>query len=347
MKIECYSDAAAFERLRDEWDELLHHAVTDSIFLTADFQKTWWHHFGSGQLCIIAAREENGELVGIMPLFVAAPRTLALVGCVDVADYLDIIVRKSDASSSLSTDSLVITGRETAVYAALLDTLMGPAFPHWDRIQLCTLPSSSPTNSVLKRLAEERGLKTTRQLHDVAPLIELPSTWDEYLERVDKKQRHEIRRKLRRMEEAGGRWEAVRSGQDLGRAVVDFVELHKKSQPDKHLFMDERMQGFFSDLALALGRHGWVQLEFLEFGGERAAALYNLIYNNRVLVYNSGYDPARYASYSPGTSLFAASIRQAIAAQRTVFDFMRGAEEYKYRFGAKRTEVYELILERA
>ncbi len=332
MRIECYSDAAAFDRLHDEWDELLHESVTDSIFLSAEFQRTWWRHLGSGELCIITVREDDGRLVGIMPLFKESQGKFSLVGCVDVSDYLDIIVIKD---------------RESAIYSALLDTLMGSAFPQWDRIRLCTLPSSSPTNSLLKKLADERGLKTSWQLHDVSPLIELPSTWEEYLDRIDKKQRHEIRRKLRRVEEAGGRWTVVSSGHELERAVVDFIELHKKSMPDKHLFMDERMQGFFVDLALVLERRGWVQLEFLEIGGERAAGLFNLVYNNRLMVYNSGYDPAKYGAYSPGMTLLAESIRGAIAAGRTHFDLLRGAEEYKYRFGARNTEVNELDLNRA
>jgi CelD/BcsL family acetyltransferase involved in cellulose biosynthesis len=40
--------------------------------------------------------------------------------------------------------------------------------------------------------------------------------------------------------------------------------------------------------------------------------------------------------------LTAKAIEHAIANGRSTFDFLRGREEYKYRFGAKDTRVYRL-----
>jgi CelD/BcsL family acetyltransferase involved in cellulose biosynthesis len=108
--------------------------------------------------------------------------------------------------------------------------------------------------------------------------------------------------------------------------------------------MDGRMQGFFLDMARCLQSRGWLQLCFLEIEGARAATILNFVYQNDVLVYNSGYDPVKYGPYSPGIVLFAFSLQDAIAAKRRRFDFLRGDEEYKYRFGAHNTNVYELHL---
>ena len=342
MRIEWFTDESAFDRLKPEWNDLLHRSVSDTLFLTWEWQTTWWRNLGSGALRIITVREDDGTLIGILPLFQdAAPDgvpsdtntvvTLSLVGCVDVSDYLD---------------GMVARGYEASVYPAFLNALARPDFPTWDHIQLCTLPSASPTNTQFKALAEACGFQVEWRVHDVSPLIELPPTWDAYLAILDKKQRHEIRRKLRRIEEANGRWVAIRAGQELDAAVADFVRLHQKSQPDKHAFMDARMQQFFIEMARTCAAHDWLQLEFLEIGGERAAAVFNFVYGDEVLVYNSGYDAQKYAMLSVGMTLFALSIRQAIAAQRRVYDFLRGDEEYKYRFGAKNTNVYELHLRR-
>ena len=335
MKIEWFTDVSAFDTLKAEWNNLLQVSAIDTLFITHEWQTTWWRNLGSGELRIITFREDDGTLIGIAPLFAEKGSDgsiyLSLVGCVDVSDYLDLLVTK---------------GCEERVYAALLDTLARPDFPAWDSLGLCTLPAASPANTMLKSMAEARGLRVDHHLHDVAPMIELPETWDAYLETLDKKQRHEVRRKLRRVEEAKTRWYIIDSADALDQATADFVELHKKSRPDKNLFMDARMQTFFAEAAHAMFAQGWLQLLFLEVDGARAAALWNFVYNNDILVYNSGYDPVKYGALSPGSVLFAHSIQDAIAAKRRRYDFLRGNEEYKYRFGAKDQQVFELRIGR-
>jgi CelD/BcsL family acetyltransferase involved in cellulose biosynthesis len=106
--------------------------------------------------------------------------------------------------------------------------------------------------------------------------------------------------------------------------------------------MTAQMEKFFLEICRRLLPTGWLQLQFLEVENVRAAAMLNFIYRNKVLVYNSGYDPEKYGQFSPGIILNARSIQDAIAAKRAVFDFLRGDEEYKYRFGAQNTHVYEL-----
>lgn len=335
MQIQWFNEPEIFARLEREWNTLLTHSITDTIFLTHEWQRMWWECLGEGELCLITLRQDDGTLVGIAPLFVetasTGERALALVGCVDVSDYLDVIVAREHTQ---------------AVYAALLDTLLRDDFPHWDWLHLCNLPAASPTNTQLKTLAEARGLTVQHGVRDVAPILELPATWEAYLESLDKKQRHEIRRKLRRVQETQPRWYTIDRAADLDQAVADFIELHKKSRPDKNVFMDARMRGFFAQMARTLFAHDWLQLSFLQIHNARAAAILNFVYNNDVLVYNSGYDPVQYGAYSPGIVLFAYSIQDAIAAGRRRYDFLRGNEEYKYRLGARDTLVMELHLHR-
>ncbi|MBM3128964.1 MAG: GNAT family N-acetyltransferase [Chloroflexi bacterium] len=335
MKIEWFTDAAIFDALEPEWNALLARSASDTIFSTNEWQRTWWRHWGTGDLRVITLREDDGPLLGIAPLFAETEsdgaRVLTLVGCVDVSDYLDLIVAR---------------GAEERVYAALLDTLARADFPAWECLRLCTLPAASPANAQLKSLAKARGWRVQHHLHDVAPWIDLPETWDAYLETLDKKQRHEVRRKLRRVEEAQARWYTIDAADALAQAVADFIELHKQSRPDKNVFMDARMREFFGAMARVLFARGWLQLSFLEIAGARAAAIMNFVYRNDIMVYNSGYDPVQYGAYSPGIVLFARSIQDAVAAQRRRYDFLRGNEEYKYRFGARDAQVMELQISR-
>jgi CelD/BcsL family acetyltransferase involved in cellulose biosynthesis len=116
------------------------------------------------------------------------------------------------------------------------------------------------------------------------------------------------------------------------------------STPEKDAFMDPRMQEFFLEVAQILQQEGWLQLTFVEMEGQKSATLLNFDYNDAILVYNSGYDPGSFRHLSPGIIVTAMCIENAIKLGRQRFDFLRGSEEYKYRFGAQDTTVRRLLI---
>ena len=335
MKTQVHTDAAGFAALRQEWNPLLRNSISDTIFLTWEWQSTWWEHLGDGELYLIAVRD-GGHLSGIAPLYLTTPddgpSDLSIVGCRDVSDYLDLIAA---------------SGQEEKFYGALLDWLESDEAPAWDLADLCNIPAASPTHSLLAEMAAARGYQVQTEVEDVCPIIPLPATWDEYLSSLSKKQRHEIRRKIRRAEGSGQiNWYIVTEERDLAAEMAAFIELHQKSHVDKDEFMDAQMKGFFHAVAQVLHEAGWLQLALMEVNGEKAATMLNFDYRDSILVYNSGYDPQKYARLSPGIVLLSYCIQWAIELGRAEFDFLRGDEEYKYRFGAQPTEIYRLLIER-
>jgi CelD/BcsL family acetyltransferase involved in cellulose biosynthesis len=336
VKIKTYTELSGFDALAGEWNDLLKRSAFNTLFLTWEWQRTWWEHLGEGDLFLITMRDDEGHLTGIAPLYrtVSAngERKLSIVGCVDVSDYLDIIVAQ---------------GREKEVYGALLDYLDSDEMVGWDSAELCNVPEISPAHQALAEIAVEHGYEFRTIVEDVCPVIDLPATWDEYLASLDKKQRHEIRRKMRRIErEADVNWYIVDQDRNLSEEIEAFIELHQKSSADKDDFMDKQMKGFFRAVAHVLQPPGWLQLAFIEVDGKKAASMLNFDYEDAILVYNSGYDPQRHAHLSSGIVLLAYCIQHAIELGRARFDFLRGDEPYKYRFGAKETKVYRLVIAR-
>ncbi|MBI3913298.1 MAG: GNAT family N-acetyltransferase [Chloroflexi bacterium] len=330
MKTQIDIDSQAFQNFEADWNALLAQSASDSLFSTWEWQTTWWEHLGQGELRLISFRDDAGALLGIAPLFWHDSQ-LALVGCVDVSDYLDLIVAR---------------GHEPEVYAALLDVLASADFAAAQRAHFCNLPAASPLLAQFEPIARARGWRVNARQEDVAPFIELPASWDAYLESLDKKQRHEMRRKLRRVAEVEHRWFTLPRDAAAAPAVRDFIELHKRSRPDKNVFMDERMQNFFSAMAELMHARGWLELSFLQIQNQPAAAIFSFVYNNVMLVYNSGYDPQNFGAWSPGVVLFAFSIQDAIAARRRVYDLLQGNEAYKYRLGARDQKIFEIEIQK-
>ena len=335
MQVRLVSEISEFEALAGEWDALLERAVVPSLFLSWAWQRIWWQYLGNGQLMLITVRDEAGELMGIAPLFLQAAdglRELSLVGCVDVSDYLDFIVARDYVE---------------AVYDAVWNFLSGAQAPAWDEINLCNLPHTSPTPAILGRLAAAAGYSSSTSVGDVCPVITLPATFEAYLAGLDKKQRHEIRRKARRIQEAAQvRWYVVEGGETLPADIESFIDLHQRSTVEKEGFWDEAMKAFFRAMAASMAARGWLKLYFIELSGVRAAALLCFDYRDEILVYNSGYDPANFAQLSPGNVLVAYCIEHAIQLGRSRFDFLRGDEEYKFRFGAQPEPVHHLRIRR-
>ena len=128
--------------------------------------------------------------------------------------------------------------------------------------------------------------------------------------------------------------------------MTDFLRLMTSSMFSKSDFMTPRMEQFFRAMAREMQAAGFLQLAFLEVEGNRAAAYLNFVYDNAVLVYNSGLDPQKYSYLSPGVALIARLIEKAVAEKRKAFDFLQGNEEYKYRLGGKDVAVFTLMIER-
>ena len=336
MHLQLYTDEEGFDALREQWNALLARSRSNTFFLTWEWQTTWWRCLGEGDLYLLAWYEA-GRLAAIAPLYLHddsdGRRRFDLVGCVEVSDYLDIIVA---------------AGWEDAAHTALLDWLASDNCPQWDMIGLCNLPESSLTHRRLPEQAAIRGWQAVTTLEDVCPLIQLPGSFETYLQEIlSKKQRHEVRRKLRRIEEeAAVRWYAVDGSADLARQTDAFIHLHRLSKDEKESFMTPEMEAFFREAIRVMHQAGWLYLAFIEINGAKAAAMLGFIYDGRLLVYNSGYDPASYAELSPGIVLTARIIEDAIQRGLRVFDFLQGNEIYKYRFGAQDTAVYSTVVRR-
>ncbi len=333
VQLTVYRDAEGFKALQGEWNDLVRRSAFNTVFLTWEWQATWWRSLGKGDLWLLAWREPSGMLVGLAPLYLNTEdgrRTLSLVGCREVSDYLDLIIA---------------AGREAEVHDAFLTWLAGPDAPSWDVVDLCNLPETSQTHHRLVEAARRRGYAAETMQEDVCPIIPLPSSWDDYLAGLDKHQRHEVRRKMRRIaEEATPRWYIVGPEHDLRAEMDAFIALHQRSRREKGEFMDETMQRFFHDMAQAMRDAGWLFLTFMEVNGVKAASLLCFDYHNSILVYNSGYDPEAYSSLSPGIVLLARCIQYAIEQGRQAFDFLQGNEVYKYRFGGKDFRVMRAVI---
>ena len=323
-----------------EWNDLLSGSITDTPFLRYEYQHAWWEHRGGGewnnsQLVLVSARDDE-KLIGIAPLFISeydGQSALLLIGSIEISDYLDLIARTDDHARFLT---------------GLLDFLASSLPDSWSGLDWYNLPDSSPTLAALKAESAQRGWSHLEEMYRPTPRIALNGDFDEYLGRVEKKQRHEIRRKMRRAEESGRgvRWYISDMNASRVETEIDaFLSLMEHDQ-GKAGFLHDSMRDQMRAIIRAAHENGWLWLAFLEADGQRIAANLNFDYNNKLWGYNAGVN-RDFMDLSPGWVLLGNVLQWACENNRAEFDFMRGDEDYKYRFGAVNQYVMRVKLTRS
>ncbi len=305
-----------------EWNSLQERTGTH-IFQRPAFLLSWWDTLGSGELWCITVRSEDGVLRGLAPCMKTTTENgdtvISFIGCVAVSDYLDVLVDPS---------------YETEVYQEFATRLQGDI--QWNRLYLCSLPETSSTRTWLMK-QYPHALQTQQ---DVCPLIKLPQDWESYLASLGRKERHELRRKVRNSEQHGIEYTVYTSEVDVKRALPMFVKLHELSSKEKQSFWTDEHRAFFDTALPALARDGRVRLFFMHVEKKAVATMLVFTDDMGYYLYNSGFDP-EYRQLSVGTVLTAYTIKDALLQGKKVYDFLRGSEEYKFRFGAVAQPVYD------
>ena len=325
-----FSNLSQFpETNKNDWNAFVTNGVSHVPFLRYDYLQNWWRTRGGGewkadaQLVIVTA-SENGRLMGIAPCFVTeheGKKALMFLGSIEISDYLDFLVRPQHL------------GKFAEGFLSYARTVLAPQYGI-QIVDLYNIVDKSPTVRALQNAAASLNLDCQITSLVESPYIPLSGDWEGYLNSIDKKQRHEIRRKMRRMDElkeAAG-WYIASDADKIDSEIQDFIRLMAFDE-EKQKFLTPAMKDQMASLMREAFDNGLLQLAFQTVNGEKAAAYLNFDYLNRIWVYNSGFDP-RFNEFSPGWVLLGHLLQWANENNRFEFDFMRGNEEYKYRFGA-------------
>jgi CelD/BcsL family acetyltransferase involved in cellulose biosynthesis len=180
------------------------------------------------------------------------------------------------------------------------------------------------------------GIDAEPSVHEVAAVLTLPDTFEDWLASIGKKERHEVRRKNRRFETELGAPSITRvEGESQVRA---FAEMHRRAAGEKGSFMSPAMENLF----VALHEKAGAFVDVLAGDdGVPVAAGFGFEDDEAYYLYNSAYEPAA-RHVSPGIVLLAGLVGRAIAEGRKRFDFMKGDESYKFRHGAEPRNLYVL-----
>jgi CelD/BcsL family acetyltransferase involved in cellulose biosynthesis len=352
------------------WDAVAARTPWATVFSSWAFHRAWWDAYAANAheetLVILSSHSApDAEPVAIVPLMhrhevepsdasthttmrhgagveltpVPPTATAVFFGASYHADYATILAAPPDlpAVAEVVADHLAETGGRR----------------RWDVVDLrrlrCGDPAADALASAFRAREIEQGWTLDLEREDVSPVVTLPTDTDldGYLATLGKKERHEIRRKVRRAEAVG----EVRLDDSVDPlADLDaFIALHQKKWGADGLFPDTpggaQSRVLFRRLFELHGPDGPLRLGFLSVGGQRIAAGIHFETDQGYLYYNAGVDPdAR--DLSPGILLVYSLIARAMATGVRRVDFLRGNEAYKYEWGAVDEPIQRLLVRR-
>jgi CelD/BcsL family acetyltransferase involved in cellulose biosynthesis len=320
LRVETISGEREFHALEPAWNSLMEEAGPLHPFLSYEWVRTWWDHFGAGRQLHVIVVKEGARPVALLPLMLTH------------GNLYGERVRRLESIGTAHTQrfDLLASGRLPEVYRTIWEVLLRQR-RLWDVLILSQVPAGSPTVAVLSELARRRGLLYGLWRPPDSPYITLSSSWDDYYERLPASLRVGLHRDADRLSQLGPvRMETVSREADAPAAVREVLRIEAsmgRSRSATSIAFDPAKRSFYTTLAQRAARRGWLSLHFLTWGGKPIAFDYSLVSGRRVYSLKSGHDP-EYTSFSPSGQLLFRSLQTHAAHAVNEFDFLGQSERW-------------------
>ncbi|HKO15352.1 MAG TPA: GNAT family N-acetyltransferase [Gemmatimonadaceae bacterium] len=318
-------------RLRGEWRELWARVPGATPFQSPAWLLPWMETFAPGAPLVLTMRRA-GSLVAVAPFYVAPDETgmrwLRLIGAGNT-DYLDVLAPDEHART-VAAGVLAHLGRRGAA---------------WDVADLWPLAGTA----ALLAAAVPDGLQASTSPNDVCPTLVLPATVEHLADHVPARFLSKLRYYRRRLERSGELRVRLATCETVCSLFSTLAALHEarwRERGESGVLHDPAVRAFHQAALPALCSDGTPRLLELTLDGRTVACVYVLLRGTRAWYYLGGFDPA-YERFSVGTVAVGHAIDAAIRDGARTFDFLRGAEPYKYAWGAADRPVYRRTLRRA
>lgn len=317
-RLSVLTDEAVLQTLAPEWDALWHRVPGAAPFASPRWLLPWWRQWGAdrgpARPRIATLRTPgDGRLAAVLPLYVLdeaeGPKLLPMGA--GTGDYLDAL-----AEPGADVSALLAAALAASPDAALCDLIEIPA------------------GGRLLGIGAPPGWQAAWRQDSTCPVLASPG---DALANVPVVTRRKLRMARNRAARAGGYRVEEATGETLPGLFAELIRLHQarwEQAGEPGILADPRVLAFHADAQPRLLDAGLLRLLALRLGGGPvAAAFLQLLQPGRALFYLAGFDPTL-AYNSPGTLLLGCALERAAAEGREVH-FLRGAESYKFAWGAE------------
>ena len=316
------SEPDEFLSLASEWNPLLADSACDLPFMTHDWFRLWWKHFGAGRRLSILTARRDGRLVLAMPLMESRGRWL-------LAPF--VTLRSLTNAHSYRYNVLLARGEEESVRAGW-NYLRRERSRPWHVLEFERFETGFPADTELMRAAREGGHPTGVWRGGSSPHLSLEGDWESYFASRKPKFRSNLRNRLKRLGTLGAvEYELVRERRLCGPALADAFAIEQsgwKGEEGSAIASDPVLRSFYTEWTELAADRGMLRLWFLRLGGRRVAFEYDLEYKRDLYCLKIGYDP-EFHPYSAGQVLKAGVLERVFGTGLRGYYFLGVMDEAK------------------
>jgi CelD/BcsL family acetyltransferase involved in cellulose biosynthesis len=319
------NDFSTFCTMEREWNHLVT-THNNRFFLRHEFQRAWIESFApSGSLKILTCRVPDGRLKAVLPLMHQRSE-------IHGVRVREIVATSNEHSCRFDMTSEDPQAEGKAFFEYLADQ------DDWDVIRIGDVPEGGQAWH-LYQAAEAAGHPVGAWESQRSPYLTLPTTFlseEEAMRNVvSSHQRQNVRRRIRQMEQKSADVSFdYAPPQDLESRLAEFYDIESsgwKGREGTACGQEESTRAFYSSLARLAAAQDWLSLSRLTVDGQTLAMNYGIVYDSRLLILKTTFRE-EYKEVSPGLVLMHETIRDSIAKQRTLIDFLGTDDEWKLRW---------------
>ena len=309
MSVDVLTESSKLTALEPQWRDLWQRTADATPFQSPMWLLPWWRAFGAGELHAIAG-SSDGRLESFAPLMVLREddESLGMLVGTGNTDYLDVLGNAEP----------------------MLEKLTEIPCQMWDFQQL------QPSSKLLSAGLPE-GLADNVSDQDICPVLSIEGAGDDLEHLLSTHFRKKLRYYRRSLEKLGEVAIDAVDASTFDASMAALFELHAARWQARGLpgmLAADIDQQFHREAARAMLDAGALRMYVTRLNGRAVGVFYGFGSHGTVYYYLSGFDP-ELEKLSIGTLIVAHAIEQAVRDGARVFDFLRGAEQYKYTWGAK------------
>jgi CelD/BcsL family acetyltransferase involved in cellulose biosynthesis len=313
-------DLLAFE---SEWQGLWEVSAAATPFQSPAWLLPYLRVFTPDPFQVLLVRRST-RLVAVLPLVVTRSEdhsVLRLLG-EGISDYLDGVCREEDRSA----------------VCKLFQNWLADALATYE----CAEFQQLQDDAVVKSIPCPQFLHEDLRPGVPCPILQLPVRGNGAISTLSESMKHNLAVSLRAASEIGDLRLDVSDLNSLDTAISRLFALHAKRWERRGLpgvFDSHAKQTFYRESFRALQRVSALDLFTLCLGSVPIAVL-AAFHKGRTLYYYIGAFDPDYAKLGPGNLIILRVLEFALNAGYHRFDFLRGREPYKYRWGAQDQTTY-------
>lgn len=313
-------DEKKFESSREEWTNLLEKSCSDQLFMSWEWQFTWWKTFALAdqmQLRLYAAVDENNTLVGIAPLYLSTAHTKNIIKTRRL-QFIGNCWRSRTTMPTELLDFIVAEENSTQVICAIFEHLRDSS--EWDELMLANLRKDSATYGILTKNESLPGCYLRHAEEYDSYYLITNGEFKNYLGSRGKSTRLSLFNR-RKILEATGKV-TFRSLTENDKPFELLNNLHSMRW-GKQVFSGDRLT-FNAALATLLAQRGALRFSALCVDKTPISIQYNYTINNHVYNIQAGFDPSFHKKLALGYLHFGYEFEQAFSSQTHTYDFLAG-----------------------